>query len=71
MFTDIAKQSTAQAINRVRQFRARKGLKLNTFAKAVGLRESTLRNMDAPDWRPELETLEKLEKYVATAEQGS
>lgn len=69
MFTKLAKQSTEQAIQRVRAFRNRKRLKLNTFAKAVGVNESTLRNMDDPDWRPEIETLEKLEAYVAAAEQ--
>lgn len=71
MFTDIARQSTQQAILRVRQFRARKGWKLNTFAKAVGVNESTLRRMDDPDWRPDIDTLAKLEQYVAAAERGA
>jgi ribosome-binding protein aMBF1 (putative translation factor) len=64
MLTEQAIHSFNRAIQKVRAFRTKKGWTLNRFAKEVGLRESTIRYMDDPDWRPEFDTLRKLESFV-------
>lgn len=61
---------TEQAINRVREFRKSRGWSLSLFARAAGLKESTIRKMDSDDWNPETKTLAKLEAVVVAAEQG-
>jgi ribosome-binding protein aMBF1 (putative translation factor) len=60
---------TEQAIQRVRTFRSEKGWTLSKLAREAGLRESTIRNMDADDWNPETRTLAKLEAVVIAEEQ--
>lgn len=69
MLTEQSIQLRRQAIGKVRTFWTKSGWSLNGFAKAAGLRESTIRNIDAPDWNPDFETLKKLERFVL--EQGA
>lgn len=53
--------STDQVIIRVRAFMAARGWSTGQYARAAGLRDSTLRFMASPDWNPTVETLRKLE----------
>jgi transcriptional regulator with XRE-family HTH domain len=57
--------SINQTLERVREFRQRKGWTLSKFAREAGLRESTIRKMDDDSWNPEIRTLQKLEAVIA------
>lgn len=69
MLTEQAIHFRNQAIRQVRSFRAKSGWSLNKLAKRAGLRESTIRNIDDPEWNPEFETLKKLE--ILVTQQGA
>ena len=57
---------TAQAsIEQVREFAVKVGLTRWQLAKAAGLGIMTLRHMNDPDWSPTVNTLRKLEAYMA------
>ena len=56
--------STDQVIARVRAFMAAQGWSSGQYARAAGLRDSTLRFMASPDWNPTVETLRKLEAPI-------
>ncbi|MGL4966135.1 MAG: helix-turn-helix domain-containing protein [Inquilinus sp.] len=58
------------AIQRVREFRRSQGWALNRLATAAGLRESTIRKLDADDWNPTADTLRALEQVVDAVEAG-
>lgn len=53
-----------QSIARIRAFRLAKGWTINRMAREAGLTESSIRNMDRPDWNPESRTLERLEATI-------
>lgn len=53
-----------QSIARIRAYRLAKGWKLFRLAKEAGMRESTIRYMDSPDWSPTADTLRKLEAII-------
>jgi transcriptional regulator with XRE-family HTH domain len=63
--------SINQTLERVREFRQRKGWTLSRFAREAGLKESTIRKMDTPAWNPEARTLEKLEAVIVAERAGA
>lgn len=62
---------TEQAIQRVRDFRIRKGWTIHRLAREAKLPDSTIRKMDSDGWNPTAETLSTLEAVVIAAEQGA
>lgn len=53
-----------EIISRIRAYRSAQNWSVLRLAKEAGLAESTIRNIDAPDWNPTLDTMNKLQKVV-------
>lgn len=51
-------------IARIRAFRRAQGWTKARYATAAGLRESTIRMMDAPGWSPTTKTIRRLEAVI-------
>jgi len=55
---------TDDSIDRIRAWRKSAGWSINRLGSECGLNESTLRDIDNPDWNPRAETLRKLEAVI-------
>ncbi len=60
----MAPTPTDITIERIRAFRKAAGWTIYRLGNEVGLNESTLRDLDSPDWNPRAETLRKLEAVI-------
>lgn len=63
--------SVRDTIDRIRAYAQKNGLRKATLAKRAGLHPNALRDLDSPDWKPRLDTIEKLEKVLAEAGEES
>lgn len=57
--------TTENTLEKIRKYAVRKKLSRWKLALEAGLSHMTLRNMDKPDWSPTVNTLRKLETYMA------
>lgn len=51
-------------IERLRAYRRAKGWSILRFAKEAGMGESTIRNMDHPEWSPTADTIRRMEAII-------
>lgn len=56
--------SVQHSISRVRAFMKAEGLSRRALAEKAKIGDTTIRNIDEPDWNPTAETLTKLEAVI-------
>ena len=53
-----------ESMHRIRSFARSEGLTKGVLAARAGMRDTTLRGFDRPDWNPTATTLKKLEATI-------
>lgn len=56
--------SVQNSIFRIRSFAKARGLSRRALADLAGIGDTTIRNIDEPDWNPTADTLRKLEAII-------
>ena len=51
-------------LNRIRAYRKESGLTISGYGRRAGVAEATIRNMDEPDWSPNVRTVRLLEAVI-------
>lgn len=61
---DIIKRARADLIDRIREYRTEQRLSPSGLATKAGLHKNALRDMDRENWNPNLDTIEKIGRFI-------
>ena len=66
----ICMMNTDKIIDRVKAFAANENLNKSQLAALAGIGDTTLRNLDKPNWNPTVKILRKLEAVIPSDFEG-